>query len=52
MIYFHFWETEYWILKMELDEIKYLYFFILPVVVVLFLSIPIGKKSKRIWENW
>jgi hypothetical protein len=28
---------------MELDEIKYLYFFILPLLVVLFFSIPIGK---------
>jgi hypothetical protein len=38
-----------WLKKdMELDEIKYLYLlFILPLLVVLFFSIPIESKKKK-----
>jgi Ca-activated chloride channel family protein len=42
-----------WLKKdMELDEIKYLYLlFILPLLVVLFFSIPIESKKKQgIWD--
>jgi hypothetical protein len=37
-----------WLKDMELDEIKYLYLlFILPLLVVLFFSIPIEKKQRE-----